>query len=794
MILRYNALLGLPFLLSLSHFVLFAWAEDFDCKPTLEGNLYDFTSLGNGEHVVNRTRETPPTKTIDVLAFDLCGDLKPKEGVAEQDQCPSGTRVCLTQVNIKDKEPERIISVVPLAQSSKLEAKLTVSPKSPQFLTLLFHGPEYPQPPAESTRSIAQSFELTLWCDPQIASPNITIEGYDGTQLKLSYFGPAGCPQKNENGGGGGGDTKKPDDGKEEESVGSGIGLFFLLLLLAFVAYFAIGAYYNYSTYGARGLDLLPLPPHFFPLSLDPTQEELGEMPSQRPQKYYVVTKGRRPGIYNNWIEAGPHVVGLTSAKHETFPTYAEALEIWEEAQSSGWVQVLGGPPLSQHPSITSSRPLGPSVSLSALEGDRRFLGSFSERTHYVVARGRNPGVYSSWIKASAQVEGLPGVIYQAFNTGDEAWRVYEGARLRVPFDLSKGTSFLNGGKRKSRNNTPSVSSLGLAPMSAPHSVYETEFDPRSPMSKKAVVPLSMNFASMDSYNHSSELNLSADGSQLLDFSDVLPPESSHDDDDDARNLSLSDLSLNQTMRARQPFSLLSRPIPQEPPRSNLEKKSQTSRLLLGSGDDGDDDPDASYGGMQEEGEGDEKEGEVDAEQEELDEEELENARRRAAKHREEKLQNDLFILKKLNAAFETFHGALDEAGSANQLAETDALLNKYIKILHKSEDAARLIFDEGWYGAEADEEQIRLEQLAAEQRAREAARERALAEKREREQREREEQERAAREERERIEQAKKDRLASRGGVRGVRGTRASMRALMDYPRHCRVFDLNAI
>jgi hypothetical protein len=91
MILRYNALLGLPFLLSLSHSVLFAWAEDFDCKPTLEGSLYDFTSLGNGEHVVNRTRETPPTKTVDSLAFDLCGDLKSKEGVAEQDQVRCNT-------------------------------------------------------------------------------------------------------------------------------------------------------------------------------------------------------------------------------------------------------------------------------------------------------------------------------------------------------------------------------------------------------------------------------------------------------------------------------------------------------------------------------------------------------------------------------------------------------------------------------------------------------------------------------------------------------------------------------
>lgn len=29
-------------------------------------------------------------------------------------------------------------------------------------------------------------------------------------------------------------------------------------ILLAFFAYFGLGAYYNYSTYGARGIDLIP--------------------------------------------------------------------------------------------------------------------------------------------------------------------------------------------------------------------------------------------------------------------------------------------------------------------------------------------------------------------------------------------------------------------------------------------------------------------------------------------------------------------------------------------------------
>jgi len=53
-------------------------------------------------------------------------------------------------------------------------------------------------------------------------------------------------------------DTKPPlDKTPDAEEVGSGVGWFFLVLMLAFMSYFALGAY-NYSTYGATGLDLIP--------------------------------------------------------------------------------------------------------------------------------------------------------------------------------------------------------------------------------------------------------------------------------------------------------------------------------------------------------------------------------------------------------------------------------------------------------------------------------------------------------------------------------------------------------
>ncbi|KAF8502107.1 hypothetical protein F5888DRAFT_1669295 [Russula emetica] len=156
-----------------------------------------------------------------------------------------------------------------------------------------------------------------------------------------------------------------------------------------------------------------------------------------------------------------------------------------------------------------------------------------------------------------------------------------------------------------------------------------------------------------------------------------------------------------------------------------------------------------------------------------------------AAQSREEKLQSDLFVLRQLNGAFAVYNDALREAQGgtervAEQLEQTDALLNKYINILSKSEQVTRLIFDERWMGAEADEAQLEEEEREREEKLRREEEERLQAAQRERERREKEELERAMREEMERLQREKRDRAPARSssGVRGVRGTRAQMRA----------------
>ncbi|KAI0358366.1 hypothetical protein OH77DRAFT_1494089 [Trametes cingulata] len=260
-----------------------------------------------------------------------------------------------------------------------------------------------------------------------------------------------------------------------------------------------------------------------------------------------------------------------------------------------------------------------------------------------------------------------------------------------------------------------------------------------------------------------SNLQMPQSGSRLLSEPTPDISSSSSRTGPGGDDLSLSELSLSERAQTksshRRPFSLLARP--QSPDESAVA------------------DEDAEEG----------EEGKVD---ETMTQEDIEKAKRLAAKTREEKLQHDLFILKKLNAAFEVYKDALRETKSSTdrvaiQLQHTNALLDKYVRILDKSEKITKLILDERWQGAEADEEQLDREEQEALERARREEEERLLAEQRERERLEREQREREEREERERLERERAEaaKSAPRGsGVRGVRGTRASMRAMRGVSR----------
>ncbi|KAI0355747.1 hypothetical protein OH77DRAFT_1436816 [Trametes cingulata] len=230
--------------------------KPFDCHITIGDNQYDLTKVA-GEHTVSREISVPPSTFKDEVTFNLCADLERKSDVPSEDQCPPGTRACLVRTNRKDGHSDRVFSVIPLANSSA-DAVTYSSLSSPKGLELTFAGPSYPS--VVDAEPIPQFFHLKLLCSPGPEPSGLNFTSYDGKDLRLEWSAAAGCPfggpKEDEEKPGEGGDSGSGGD--KEESVGSGLGYFFLLLFLAFVAYFGLGAYYNYSTYGATGSDLIP--------------------------------------------------------------------------------------------------------------------------------------------------------------------------------------------------------------------------------------------------------------------------------------------------------------------------------------------------------------------------------------------------------------------------------------------------------------------------------------------------------------------------------------------------------
>lgn len=149
----------------------------------------------------------------------------------------------------------------------------------------------------------------------------------------------------------------------------------------------------------------------------------------------------------------------------------------------------------------------------------------------------------------------------------------------------------------------------------------------------------------MENYSSSFDINTSGHDSRLLSLeSPILPSGSSSSSrtGPGGQDLSLSELSISDhTSIMPKPFSLLAKVDldPATPTRNN-----EVTNPEIHPDEHENDDSDL------------------------LNNEAEEDVRKQAEKRKEEKLQSDIFILKKLNASFELFNDALQETGSANQV------------------------------------------------------------------------------------------------------------------------------
>lgn len=225
---------------------LVASAEDIECSDhaSLFGKIYDLSSL-DVAMTAQRTRSTPPTEMIDTLEFNICKDLPPNDGPAN-DQCPSGSRACLTKTNKKEGENDRIVAVIPLATSSSLDPKFQALSEQSGF-TILLHGGSYP-----AENGTPQIFNLTMLCGQEAKEPSFSdYNSLTGTGT-VTWETPAACAKENKD------DPPNPTPDEPSTPSGNGLGWFFFLFFLALGAYFVIGAYHNYTNYGATGWDLVP--------------------------------------------------------------------------------------------------------------------------------------------------------------------------------------------------------------------------------------------------------------------------------------------------------------------------------------------------------------------------------------------------------------------------------------------------------------------------------------------------------------------------------------------------------
>ncbi|KAG6820732.1 hypothetical protein H0H93_012378 [Arthromyces matolae] len=802
----------------------------FDCRLTTGGARFDLTSLA-GEHNASRKRETPPTSTVDLLRFNLCADLKKQEDAADSDQCPSGTRACLTQINSKPDEKDRVISVISLMSGSTQNLAFELGTASQKSIKITSTGTEYPHP--TNSTPIHQLLTLTLLCTTEEAASEPIFKSYDGSQVVVDWSTPAGCPIEGESDEKNGDDKpdNTPHDDEQTRYTGSGIGWFFLVVLIAFAAYFGLGAYYNYTNYGARGADLLPHRDFWkeVPYMLRDVIGHLCSSMAKKTKKWYVVIVGKRPGVYDTWSEASLLVSNVSGAIHESFNTEEEALRTFLRARDHGATKTVGIKDEANHRPRTEGVRASPTVKSSqrVLETPQSLRSPLPVKQESQ-AEARAPSTSScnnDWYKHELEsprngprvaVRMPPDLLSYPSDTDDEPFIVPPKSFHTQPEDLpdiaslnitptkapqssttQQSTSFSSVSRVQptlsSSNSTSKFSTrngfssneqrvhlgpssdLCMCPncgisldnfgsMNAARKV-SIPVDPRSPLKQNGSISMQDRmYNSLDS----SEILFLTSGSRLMSESPIIPSSSSSRTGLGGEDLSLSELSvIDRTPVPSKPFSLLA------PARD----------LSLTQPNDSQHPDDLSH-------------------TEDVDDNHVEQDGRRAAKQREDKLQSDIFILKKLNASFAIFNEALQDTGSANeriamQLEQTDALLNKYINILSKSEEFTRLIFDQQWQGADADEEAFELEKKAALERARVEAEEKEATRRQEEERRQRDEQERSERE-KERLEHENKQKLAAgtRGSGRGVRGTRASMRGTgvgrgTTRAGHCKILPL---
>ena len=155
-------------------------------------------------------------------------------------------------------------------------------------------------------------------------------------------------------------------------------------------------------------------------------------------QKYYVVWKGRKPGIFTSWAECEKQVKGFAAAQYKSFDSLKEA----EAAYQSKYEAFKGKPASHGKWREASVRPILPSICVDAAcsgaPGKLEYRGVFTESEEEIFRFGPFPDGTNNVGEFLAIVHAL-------------TWLAKHGKQLPVYSDSENGIAWVYTGKCRTK-------------------------------------------------------------------------------------------------------------------------------------------------------------------------------------------------------------------------------------------------------------------------------------------------------------------------------------------------------
>jgi len=155
-------------------------------------------------------------------------------------------------------------------------------------------------------------------------------------------------------------------------------------------------------------------------------------------QKYYVVWKGRKPGIFTSWAECEQQVKGFAAAQYKSFGSLKEA-----EAAYRSEYEMFKGKPASQGKWREAKvKPILPSLSVDAAcngsPGDLEYRGVFTESEDEIFRVG-------PFLEGTNNVGEFLAIVHAL------TWMAKHKSQLPVYSDSENGISWVYAGKCRTK-------------------------------------------------------------------------------------------------------------------------------------------------------------------------------------------------------------------------------------------------------------------------------------------------------------------------------------------------------